>query len=101
MRNAERGQRELSRFGRDPGFACSPDYNGPGLRLEFIVEDEGVFTKPWSAAISYRRPLGRVIGSTGAAGRHNGKQFDKYARVSPAEGGVKPECCKHFREGPP
>jgi hypothetical protein len=54
----ERGQRELSRFGRDPGFARNPDYRGQGLQLEFTVEDEGVFTKPWSAAISYRRPLG-------------------------------------------
>jgi hypothetical protein len=31
---------------------------GKGLQLEFTVEDDGVFTKPWSAAISYRRPLG-------------------------------------------
>lgn len=54
----ERGQRELSRFGRDPGFARNPDYKGPGLQLEFTVEDEGAFTKPWSASISYRRPLG-------------------------------------------
>ena len=54
----ERGQRELSRFGRDPGLARNPDYKGPGLQLEFTVEDEGVFTKPWSASISYRRPLG-------------------------------------------
>jgi hypothetical protein len=54
----ERGQRELSRFGRDPGFARNPDYKGPGLQLEFTVEDEGVFTRPWSASISYRRPLG-------------------------------------------
>jgi hypothetical protein len=54
----ERGQRELSRFGRDPGFARNPDYKGPGLQLEFTVEDDGVFTKPWSASISYRRPLG-------------------------------------------
>jgi hypothetical protein len=54
----DRGQRELSRFGRDPGFARNPGYKGPGLQLEFTVEDEGVFTKPWSASISYRRPLG-------------------------------------------
>jgi hypothetical protein len=54
----ERGQRELSRFGRDPGFARNPDDKGPGLQLEFTVEDEGVFTTRWSASISYRRPLG-------------------------------------------
>jgi hypothetical protein len=25
--------------------------------LQFIVEDEGVFTTPWSATATYRRPL--------------------------------------------
>jgi hypothetical protein len=55
----ERGQREITRIQRsDPGFARNPDYKGKGLQLEFTVEDEGVFTRPWSAAISYRRPLG-------------------------------------------
>ena len=54
----ERGQRGLSRLGRDPGLAADPDDRGKGLQLEFTVEDEGVFTTPWSAGISYRRPLG-------------------------------------------
>jgi hypothetical protein len=53
----EQGQRGLSRYGRDPGFTRNPNYKGPGLQLEFTVEDEGVFAKPWSASISYRRPL--------------------------------------------
>src|ERR1700751_2632107 len=35
----ERGQRGLSRFGRDPGLAANPGYKGPGLQLEFTVED--------------------------------------------------------------
>ena len=47
----ERGQRELSRFGRDPGLARNPHYSGNGLQLEFTVEDDVVFTKPWSAAV--------------------------------------------------
>ena len=42
----------------DPGFARNPNYKGKGLQLEFTVEDEGAFTMPWSAAISYRRPFG-------------------------------------------
>jgi hypothetical protein len=54
----ERGQKGLSRFGRDPGLARNPDYKGKGLQLEFTVDDEGVLTQPWSASISYRRPLG-------------------------------------------
>jgi hypothetical protein len=42
----ERGQRGLTRFGRDSGFVPNPDYKGQGLQLEFTVEDDGVFTKP-------------------------------------------------------
>lgn len=42
----------------DSGLARNPDRNGAGLQLEFTVEDPGVFTTPWSAAIVYRRPLG-------------------------------------------
>jgi hypothetical protein len=55
----ERGQRGITRTQRsDPGFARNPDYRGKGLQLQFTVEDEGVFTTPWSAAITYQRPLG-------------------------------------------
>ena len=42
----------------DTGLARNPDFKGPGLLLEFTVEDPGVFTTPWSARITYRRPLG-------------------------------------------
>jgi hypothetical protein len=43
-----------------PGVATvtlqvDPNYKGKHLQLVFTVEDEGVFTKPWSAAITYRR----------------------------------------------
>jgi hypothetical protein len=54
----ERGQKGLSRYGRDPGLTRNPNYKGKGLQLEFTVADEGVLTEPWSASISYRRPLG-------------------------------------------
>jgi len=39
-------------------YPVDPDYKGKGLQLEFTVDDEGVLTQPWSASISYRRPLG-------------------------------------------
>jgi len=35
-----------------------PNYRGNGLQLEFTVEDEGVFTMPWSAIMTYRRARG-------------------------------------------
>jgi hypothetical protein len=54
----ERGERGNHRLpGSDPGFARDPSYKGEGLQLQFTVDDEGVFTMPWSAGIIYQRPL--------------------------------------------
>jgi hypothetical protein len=35
-----------------------PAYRGKYLQLLFTVEDQGVFTTPWSATITYGRPSG-------------------------------------------
>jgi phage terminase large subunit-like protein len=45
-------------LGADLDATPDPDYRGPGLQLEFTVEDEGVFTTPWTATITYRRGRG-------------------------------------------
>jgi hypothetical protein len=59
IESEQRGQRNLRRLqGSDPGFTRNPNYKGKGLLLQFTVEDPGVFTTPWSAGITYRRPLG-------------------------------------------
>ncbi len=42
----------------DFGWQRDPDYKGKGLQLEFTVEDDGAFTMPWSATVTYRRPRG-------------------------------------------
>ena len=44
--------------GGDAGAAADLNYRGKGLQLHFTVEDEGAFTMPWSATITYRRGLG-------------------------------------------
>jgi len=36
-------------------YGIDSSYQGKGLQLEFTVEDDGVFTMPWSATITYRR----------------------------------------------
>jgi hypothetical protein len=58
----ERGEKENLRIPAElavgEGIAVDPNYKGSGLQLEFTVEDEGVFTRPWSATITYRRALG-------------------------------------------
>src|ERR1700683_4086775 len=36
-------------------------YSGKALQLQFTVEDEGVFTTPWSATITYQHALNEVI----------------------------------------
>src|SRR5262249_54583776 len=35
-----------------------PDTAKPGLQVEFMVEDDAVFTSPWSARVTYRRLVG-------------------------------------------
>ena len=37
------------------GLVVDPNYKGKGLQLQFTVEDDGVFTTPWSATVTYRR----------------------------------------------
>jgi hypothetical protein len=52
-----RGLKEWFRPVGDSGLFIDPDYRGKGLQLHFTVEDEGVFTTPWSAIVTYRRGL--------------------------------------------
>jgi hypothetical protein len=54
----------IARHDRDhvpvgPGFGgatIDTDYQGKALQIEFTVEDTGVFTIPWTALSTYRRP---------------------------------------------
>jgi hypothetical protein len=39
------------------GLDVDRNYRGKGLQLEFTVEDDGVFTMPWSSTITYRRGI--------------------------------------------
>src|SRR3984885_13543951 len=52
-----RNARENFRVPPDNYFDGDPNYRGTHLQLQFTVEDEGVFTTPWSATITYRRGL--------------------------------------------
>lgn len=47
-----------------------PNYKGKHLRLEITVEDEHVFTTPWSAVVTYGRPLGEWVEHVCAENRH-------------------------------
>jgi hypothetical protein len=42
----------------DYGLVVDPAFSGRHLNLELTVEDEGVFTMPWSATITYRPASG-------------------------------------------
>ena len=55
--------------GGDSGAPLDPDFRGKGLQLVFTVEDDGVFTTPWSAIITYRRGLGTMVESVCAENR--------------------------------
>jgi hypothetical protein len=43
---------------RNPGADFDDAYRGKVLQLHFTVEDEGVFTMPWTATITYRPAAG-------------------------------------------
>jgi hypothetical protein len=53
----ERDAKENRRppLGTDAGSAPDYTYRGKLLQLQFTVEDEGAFTMPWTATITYRR----------------------------------------------
>jgi hypothetical protein len=52
----ERDARENFQIPGEP-LQSDPNYRGKHLQLQFTVEDDGVFTTPWSATITYRRGL--------------------------------------------
>jgi len=55
----ERTEKENIRIPiNDSGLTVDAGYQGRGLQLQFTVEDDGVFTMPWSASMTYRRALG-------------------------------------------
>jgi hypothetical protein len=39
----------------DNGPAVDPSYRGKGLQIQVTIEDEGAFTMPWSATVTFRR----------------------------------------------
>ena len=43
---------------RTPGADFDASYRGKVLQLHFTVEDDGVFTAPWTATITYRPNIG-------------------------------------------
>jgi hypothetical protein len=58
----KRSARENVRLqGADFPFAANPNDKSKGLQLQFTVEDEGVFTTPWTATVTYRHPLSPLV----------------------------------------
>jgi hypothetical protein len=41
----------------DNGSPADPNYKGKGLQIEVRIEDKGAFTTPWTATITFRRPI--------------------------------------------
>jgi hypothetical protein len=74
----------------DNGIARDPNYQGKGLELELTVEDEGVFTSPWSAIMIYWPPLMPMgkwpeITCVEGAKDYNGRNFAKKALMPTAD----------------
>ena len=58
----ERASKELFQFipdidPPDNGPRADFNYTGKGLQIQLTVEDEGAFTSPWSATLTFRRAL--------------------------------------------
>lgn len=45
----------------DDGPAVDGSYKGKGLQIQVTVEDEGAFTTPWSATVTFRRALNEEL----------------------------------------
>jgi hypothetical protein len=64
----------------------NPDYRGKHLQVHFTVEDEGVFTMPWSATITYGPGSGEWEEIVCADNRHeyyNNKESDVPTAAKP------------------
>ncbi|HXH86240.1 MAG TPA: hypothetical protein VNI35_05400 [Nitrospira sp.] len=84
---AERDEKEnfrLPDYRNDGGIAVDANYKGNGLQLEFTVEDEGVFTMPWRATITYRRAANEWRENVCAENMHE-YYYSKDAEVPTAE----------------
>jgi hypothetical protein len=64
--DGEHARQAVEKHERDQNF-ISPNlgtpsidlaYKGPGLQVQITVEDDNVFTAPWTALVTYRRPQG-------------------------------------------
>ena len=54
----ERAAKELFQIPiPDNGPRVDPNYKGKGLQIQITVEDEGAFTTPWAATVTFRRAL--------------------------------------------
>ncbi len=69
---ADRGEAENGRVAGDngDGVELDPNDRGPGLQLEITVEDPGMFTRPWSGTVTYRRPVADWAESVCAENTH-------------------------------
>jgi hypothetical protein len=77
----------------DNGIARDPNYRGKGLDVEFTVEDEGVFTSPWSASMIYwppSVPMGQWPEIT-CAENANGYDWRNPAKKAPMPVVAKPD----------
>jgi hypothetical protein len=54
----------------DLGMSIDENYHGKGVELHVTVEDDGVFTTPWTALLTYRRSAARWPEAVCSENRH-------------------------------
>jgi hypothetical protein len=55
---AQLHQKQNGIFGAGGAVVVDEEYAGKGLQVEFTIDDPGVYTKPWTAKVTYRRLAG-------------------------------------------
>ena len=63
-----------------------PNYRGQFLQVTYTVEDDGVFTTPWSATITYRpavNPWAEAVCAENTHEYYNNKDSDVPAAAKP------------------
>jgi hypothetical protein len=58
---AELHQKQNGAAGLGGNIVVDPDYTGKGLEVQFTIEDPNVYTRVWSAKVTYRRLRGQWV----------------------------------------
>jgi hypothetical protein len=66
----QRGLKEFGPPATEQGAIIDPKYRGPGIRIQFTVDDPKMFTRPWSGLATYLQAQGGWVENVCAENVH-------------------------------